>query len=640
MLKGLEKNDTTLTPYVATKNWNLSNIANTDLVLAENGNPVAVESVLYTFTTATPFSSCSVALEQQSQDLVRFKEGLKITGLFYPDDPINVDGTYKRLVHAQVATMFYNHFRDPTQIWGTEKIDFDTSETKRFLSDLIKLLDIPTDIFGDKIVEGSVQIIDDTLDNPTIIKDDGNNNLFAGPNLFSKQQELGQHPNLFQTGSDSTCVNYFSFGAPLSPSLTASLLASTEFSYSDMQSWRRLLPTTVSYDLNTSSFVVSSHTLPDARGSMVEAVVGNKIYLYGGRTLGSSPQNNIYTASVDSPEIVGDTGTTLPSGMGWNAGRILIIGGTMYWYGGANASNTVSNTIYTASISNPLVWGNSGQTIPSATAEQSMFITNNTIYLAWGFPPGGFGITNTIYTASVNSPMTFGLGGTTSFSASQMSVMQIGQKLIALGGNSNANPSTFIYTASRSDPYHWYSSSTSIPGGSPNMSIAVGSKHYVLGGFIGAGNESAEIFYFNSILPTQSIDTGTTTGQINFSNSNLILTMSNGTPYLVMYGGSDGSSTVGRNTIITASVIQVPLSSSIFSASLNWTEISTNVDGFVLEKSTNTGSSWSTLSIFANNVFSSSDSPIVTNIYYSYRMYAFNTYGNSAYSNTASVLGI
>src|SRR5260221_5326766 len=117
MLKTLQRDDTILTPYIATKDWELSNTANIDLVLAENGIPVAVESVKYTFISAFSVSSCNVSLEQQSLDLAHFREGLKISGLFYPDvDPKNVDGTYKRLVHNQIKTMFYNHYRNPTQI--------------------------------------------------------------------------------------------------------------------------------------------------------------------------------------------------------------------------------------------------------------------------------------------------------------------------------------------------------------------------------------------------------------------------------------------------------------------------------------------------------------------------------------------
>lgn len=213
MLKELKKNDTLVTPYIATKDWQLSNTANEDIIFAENGNTVAIESIQYTNTNAISVNSnCFVAIENQSLDLATIREGLKISGFFYPGiDPINNDGTYKRLIYSQISNMFYNHYRDPTKIWGTEQIDFDTSQTKRYLSDLFKLLDIPTEIFGEKIVKGSVEIIDNTLDDATIITDDSFNNLFAGPNLFSKRQELGNHSNIFQTGSSGICNEYFNF---------------------------------------------------------------------------------------------------------------------------------------------------------------------------------------------------------------------------------------------------------------------------------------------------------------------------------------------------------------------------------------------------------------------------------------------
>lgn len=205
MLKGIQKNDIATTPYVATKNWNLSNVVNTDLVLAENGNPVAVEYINYFFDSIETGSSCNVAKEHQENDLVEYREGLKISGLFYPDqESLNEDGTYKRVVYNQIKTMFYNNYRDPTKMWGLEKIDFDTSEVKKFLSDKIKVFYIPTNIMGENIIKNSIILTDNSIDNVYTITDDGNCNLFAGMNLFSKQQEVGSFSNEFTTGN----INY------------------------------------------------------------------------------------------------------------------------------------------------------------------------------------------------------------------------------------------------------------------------------------------------------------------------------------------------------------------------------------------------------------------------------------------------
>lgn len=254
MLKTLTRDDTTTTPYVATKNWNLSNVANEDVVLAENGNPVAAENVDY-FPTTTQFNyNCSVAKEDQDLDLVRYREGLKTLGLFYPDlDPKNLDGTYKRMVYTQIKTMFYNNFRDPTKMWGTEKIDFDTSQTQKFLSDSIKLFDIPTNIMGQKIVEGSVRIIDNTLDNDYLITDDKNCNLYAGTNLFSKQQVLGNFKNDYQSGSYSGCDLYFSFDPPLTPTLFGAFGGLTNNYVTGTLTWTQVGPVVQGFILERSN---------------------------------------------------------------------------------------------------------------------------------------------------------------------------------------------------------------------------------------------------------------------------------------------------------------------------------------------------------------------------------------------------
>jgi len=213
MLKPLHKNDTLTTPFVATKNWNLSNVTNDDLVLTEHsGSPVALEFLDYFPTTSVTGSSCNISLEQQTADRVLYREGQQASGLFYTSsEQVNVDGTYKRLVYSQVQNMFYNNYRDPTKIWGLEYLDFDISQTKRFLSEKFKLYDVPVDIFGEKLVPNSVVIYEQETDNDYTITDDGYGNLYAAKNLFSRQQELGDFVNEFQTGSNFECSEYFGF---------------------------------------------------------------------------------------------------------------------------------------------------------------------------------------------------------------------------------------------------------------------------------------------------------------------------------------------------------------------------------------------------------------------------------------------
>ena len=224
MIKLLKKYQVQLTPFTATKEWELSNADNESLLLYEkagdpnDGVPYALEYIDYGNGSNLPSqnSGCDIALEQQSNDLATSEQGLNVQGLFYPDtDPTNNDGTYKRSIYHQVQTMFYNKFNNPIEIWGSEVLDADLSKTKRIITDEFQLIDIPRNVYGDKILPNSVTIYNNDLDDPYTIMDDGHCNLFAGTNLFSKHQELGEYSNSFDaTQSSSYCGYYFGTNIP------------------------------------------------------------------------------------------------------------------------------------------------------------------------------------------------------------------------------------------------------------------------------------------------------------------------------------------------------------------------------------------------------------------------------------------
>jgi hypothetical protein len=227
MLKSLNRNDTQTTPFITTQNWEISNVINADVVLMEfsgsDGPPVAMEYLdfepdKYPITA----SNCDIGLEQQTDDVANFRLGQNIlnntVNTFFPNQqPTNTDGTYLSVVYGQIFTTFYNNYRDPTKLWGLEQIDFELSQTKRFIADEFKLFDIPQLVFGEKIVPMSVTMYDDTTDNNYVITDDGNCNLFAGPNIFSSQQEVGSYPNQFASGSLSFCNFYDTISPPNIP---------------------------------------------------------------------------------------------------------------------------------------------------------------------------------------------------------------------------------------------------------------------------------------------------------------------------------------------------------------------------------------------------------------------------------------
>jgi len=218
MIKDLKRYQIQLTPFQATKDWAVNNVDNDDLLLFEStgsddGEPIDLEYIDYNPDSALNNYNCQIALEQQAADVISHRDGEQLTGPFYPDsDPTNIDGTYQRSVYSQIRTSFYNTYRNPTQIFGIENIDFERGKTKRRIAEKLRLFDVPRSVFGDKIIPSSVVIYDNSLDNDYTITDDGYGNLQAGTNLFSKQQEIGDFDNDFAGGYSSVCDDYFLSG--------------------------------------------------------------------------------------------------------------------------------------------------------------------------------------------------------------------------------------------------------------------------------------------------------------------------------------------------------------------------------------------------------------------------------------------
>ena len=217
MIKQLKKFDIQTTPFIATKNWSLLNVQHQDLVFLEQysssyvgPNPtdwisssipetyVALEFVDYTFDApeGSLNTDCDVALEQQEFDPVIYEEGISGSGLFYPEDPKNPSGTYKRLIYHQILRAFYNDYHNPLKAFGLEQIDFQTSGMQRYLSPIFKIFTLPQINFGDKVAPGSVTFIDNAFDDNYTVQDDTQGNLMASPNLFSRNQELRTIENI------------------------------------------------------------------------------------------------------------------------------------------------------------------------------------------------------------------------------------------------------------------------------------------------------------------------------------------------------------------------------------------------------------------------------------------------------------
>ena len=68
--------------------------------------------------------------------------------------------------------------------------------------------------------------------------------------------------------------------------------------------------------------------------------------------------------------------------------------------------------------------------------------------------------------------------------------------------------------------------------------------------------------------------------------------------------------------------------------SLRWTDVSGNEAGFKIERSTN-NATWAQVATVGANVTTYRDAGLKQNTRYYYRVLAYNSAGNSAYSNTA-----
>lgn len=216
MIKQLKKYDVQTTPFIASKKWHLLNTQPEDLVLLDQNSEspigqetfVAVDFIDYSYDDPYGIlvSDCNIALDQQELDPVYYEEGVSGSGLFYPTEEQNLNGSYKRLVYQQILKAFYNDYHNPLQMFGLERIDFQTSGIKKHLSDRFKVFSLNQTQFGDNILKGSVVFVDNAFDDNYTIFDDSNGNLIAKPNLFSKIQEVRHIENkIINATASYTC---------------------------------------------------------------------------------------------------------------------------------------------------------------------------------------------------------------------------------------------------------------------------------------------------------------------------------------------------------------------------------------------------------------------------------------------------
>jgi len=232
---------------------------------------------------------------------------------------------------------------------------------------------------------------------------------------------------------------------------------------------------------------VTGKTLPSNLYGAQQAVIGNKIYLFGGYN-GSAYVNTIFSALLSDPTTWSNTGKTLPGSL--YLSQLVKVGNNLYLFGGSNGS--VTSVIYTASVSDPTSWTVvSGKTLPGNLYNSQLATVGNNLYLLGGH--NGSTATNVIYSASVADPTTWTNTGKTlpgNLCASQ--IITIGNNLYLLGGHNGSAYTNVIYSAPVTDPTNWTNTGRTLPTSTGYAQlVAIGDSLHLFGGNNGSGSISS-----------------------------------------------------------------------------------------------------------------------------------------------------
>lgn len=103
-------------------------------------------------------------------------------------------------------------------------------------------------------------------------------------------------------------------------------------------------------------------------------------------------------------------------------------------------------------------------------------------------------------------------------------------------------------------------------------------------------------------------------------------------------GNSPYSNTAFDTTLVILPSAPFDLAALAVSATrinLNWTDTSSVEEGFKIERSTDAGNNWTQIDSLGQNIVTYADTGLTPSTIYHYRVYSFNSYGISPYSNIA-----
>jgi len=181
------------------------------------------------------------------------------------------------------------------------------------------------------------------------------------------------------------------------------------------------------------------------------AVIGDRIYVFGGATIGTGgggASDFIFSAPVSDPTNLTDTGKRLPSPRFRSA--IAVIGDTIYMFGGRSATGGLTDTIFSAPVSDPTNWIDTGKKLPVSIYSFNVLVVGDALYIY-----GGNTSSRPILYAHVSDPTTWTQIGSMPYGAPEVNsaATVIGDRIYLFGGKSGLNnASTVIYSAHVSNP--------------------------------------------------------------------------------------------------------------------------------------------------------------------------------------------
>ncbi len=245
----------------------------------------------------------------------------------------------------------------------------------------------------------------------------------------------------------------------------------------------------------------TSYTTNQNRLGSSSVVLGGRLYAAGGctgTTDCTTPVATVSSAPLDANGTVGawTDQAALPAPRGW--GKLVSVGGTLYYIGGQDAAGTPQSTIYYATPAGATLstWATSTNGLPSARSKFGATTWNNRLYVVGGQGSGsgctGSNVCSTIYVSpQLNSGGTIGSAWSTAstnlpVARSGVAAIAYANNLYAFGGFDGANylsDTQFSQISTATGTSGDWSYTTSLPKPLANAdAVAANGYIYLVGG--------------------------------------------------------------------------------------------------------------------------------------------------------------